>query len=85
MPKYKIIFAPTAEKQFMNLTRIVQIRIAQAITKLAENPFLGKQLKGQLREYRSYRVGDYRVIYFIRHHKVQIEIIRVAHRNRVYK
>ena len=85
MPKYKIIFAPTAEKQFMNLTRIVQTRIAQAITKLAENPFLGKQLKGQLREYRSYRVGDYRVIYFIRHHKVQIEIIRVAHRNRVYK
>ncbi|MFH1830005.1 MAG: type II toxin-antitoxin system mRNA interferase toxin, RelE/StbE family [Pseudomonadota bacterium] len=85
MRKYKIIFAPIAEKQFMQLTRVVRIRVAQAIAKLADEPFLGKQLKGQLKDYRSYRVGDYRVIYFIRHHQIQVEIIRVAHRKEAYK
>lgn len=85
MRKYKIVFAPTAEKQFMQLTKVVRIRVAQAIAKLAHDPILGKRLKGQLADYRSYRVGDYRVVYYIRRQKVQIEIIRVAHRRDVYK
>ena len=85
MRKYKIVFAPTAEKQFLRLAKFVRIRIARAITKLGDDPFLGKQLKGQLKDYRSYRVGDYRIVYFIRHKKVQVEIIRVAHRKDVYK
>ena len=84
MPNYKIVFAPTAEKQFLNLTKTVQLRVANAIAKLAKDPFLGKQLHGQLRDYRSFRIGDYRVIYYIRQQMVQIEIIRVAHRREVY-
>jgi mRNA interferase RelE/StbE len=83
--KYRIVFAPTAAKQFMQLSKIVRIRVAQGIAKLAVDPFLGKVLKGQLKEYRSYRIGDYRIVYFIRQHKVRIEIIRVAHRKDVYK
>ena len=85
MAKYKIVFAPTAERQFLKLDKFVRIRMAHAISKLAFNPHLGKQLKGELCEYRSYRVGDYRVIYFIRRQCVQIEIIRIAHRREVYK
>lgn len=85
MAKYKITFAPTAERQFMKFPKLVRVRIATAIAKLADNPFLGKQLKAQLREYRSYRVGNYRVIYFIRRKEIQVEIIRVAHRKEVYK
>ena len=69
----------------MRLPKIAKLRVAQAIAKLAENPSLGKQLKGELQEYRSYRVGDYRVIYYIRQQKIQIEIIRVDHRKSVYK
>ena len=85
MAKYKIVFAPMAEKQFLKLDRPVQVRIAHAIAKLTDDPHLGKQLKGELGGYRSYRVGDYRVIYFIRQTQIQIEIIRVAHRREVYK
>lgn len=85
MHKYKIVFAPTAERQFMRLSRIVRIRVAQAIAKLAMNPFLGKQLRGELKDYRSQRVGDWRVVYFIRHQIIQIEIIRIAHRREVYR
>lgn len=85
MRKYKIVFAPTAEKQFIQLTKSVRIRVARAIAKLSNDPFLGKQLRGELREYRSFRAGDWRIVYFIRHRLIQVEIIRVAHRREVYK
>ncbi|MBU4484443.1 type II toxin-antitoxin system RelE/ParE family toxin [bacterium] len=85
MNRYKIVFAPIAEKQLMRLGKIVRIRVVRAIAKLATDPFLGKQLKGELKEYRSFRVGDYRVVYFIRKQKIQIEIIRVSHRREVYR
>lgn len=85
MPKYQIVFAPTAARQFERLDKPVRIRVTSAIAKLCDDPFLGKLLKGELEEYRSYRVGDYRVIYFIRHEIVQVEIIRVAHRREVYR
>lgn len=82
--KFSIIFAPTAAKQFERLDKGVRLRVASAIAKLASDPFLGKQLKGELREYRSYRIGDYRVVYFFRPHPAQVEILRVAHRREVY-
>lgn len=85
MPKYRVVFSPTAEKQLLALTKIVRIRVAQAIAKLAFDPFLGKRLKAELKDYWSYRIGDYRVIYFVRQSAIQIEIIRVAHRREVYR
>lgn len=85
MAKYKIVFAPSAEKQLLKLPRATRIRLAHAISKLALDPLLGKPLKGELQEYRSYRVGDFRVIYFFRQRKIQIEIIRVAHRREAYR
>ena len=81
---YPIIFAPTAAKQFKKLDSSIQFRIEHALTKLSTSPFLGKILKGELRDYRSYRVGDYRIIYFLRKSFIQIEIIRIAHRREVY-
>lgn len=83
--RYKIVFVHMAEKQFSKLDRPIQLRIASAIAKLVTEPFLGKLLKGEFKEYRSLRVGDWRVIYLIRHLQIQIEIIRVAHRREVYE
>ena len=85
MAKYRIVFAPTAERQFLGLPKVVRLRVAQAIAKLASDPSIGKQLKAELKDYRSFRVGDYRVIYFVRRNLVQVEIIRVAHRKESYR
>ncbi len=85
MTHYNIVFSPTAEKQLLKLPKFIATKIASAIAKLASEPLLGKRLKGELGEYRSYRIGDYRVIYYIRKEKIQIEIIRVAHRKEVYR
>lgn len=85
MIHYKIVFSPTAEKQLLKLPQYIATKVASAIAKLSAEPLLGKQLKGELGEYRSYRIGNYRVIYYIRREKIQIEIIRVAHRKEVYR
>ena len=42
----------------------------------------GKTLRRSLKNYRKLRVGDYRVIFRIEEHKVQIFVIQ--HRSRVY-
>ncbi|MBN1283325.1 MAG: type II toxin-antitoxin system RelE/ParE family toxin [Proteobacteria bacterium] len=85
MARYTIVFAPAAERQFMALPTLVRPRVAHAIAKLADDPLLGKQLKAELSDYRSFRVGDYRVIYFIRKNVVQVEIIRISHRKEAYR
>jgi len=69
----------------MRLGKLIRLRIAAAIAKLASDPFLGKNLKGELKDYRSYRVGDYRVIYMVKRQRVLVEIIRVAHRREAYR
>ncbi len=83
--RFKIIFAPTAERQFLRLNKLVRVRIAAAVAKLADQPLLGKLLKGQLREYRSYRVGDYRIVYYIKQREVLVHIVTIAHRRDVYR
>ena len=51
-----------------------------------ENPRQhGKALKGELKDYWRYRIGDYRLLADIDDEKVCIFAIKVAHRKDVYK
>jgi mRNA interferase RelE/StbE len=45
----------------------------------------GKVLKGKLREYWRYRVGDYRIICKIQDSELVVLILRIAHRKDVYE
>ena len=56
-----------------------------AIDRLAENPFAGSALKGELRGLRRIRVGDYRVLYEVREHELVVLVLRAAHRREVYR
>ena len=46
---------------------------------------LGKALSGELGEYWRYRVGPYRVLATIEDDALRILVVRVAHRNSVYR
>jgi len=61
------------------------VRIVTAIDRLAENPFLGNALKGELRGLRRLRVGDYRVVYELRDDMLVVLVVRVAHRREAYR
>ncbi|OGQ36980.1 MAG: hypothetical protein A3F16_03825 [Deltaproteobacteria bacterium RIFCSPHIGHO2_12_FULL_43_9] len=80
-----MFFAPTAAKQLAKFSPEIRTRLLNAISKLSTSPFLGKRLKGDLGDYYSYRVGNYRVVYLVRQREIQVEIVRVAHRKEVYK
>jgi mRNA interferase RelE/StbE len=83
-PEYKrIVFSPTARKQFLNLDKQVQIRIKTGIQKLAIVPPQGdiSKLKGREDQYRL-RIGDWRIIFRLTD---IVEIITILPRGQAYK
>jgi mRNA interferase RelE/StbE len=53
---------------------------------LTQDPIkLGARLKGSLKGFRRYRIGEYRVIYAIDHAGKKIIILNVNHRKQIYK
>jgi len=60
-------------------------RLEAALTILSLDPREGKPLKGELREYWSFRVAIYRIIYTIRDEGVSVAVVRIQHRKEVYE
>ena len=84
MSKYRVIFNPSAEKEFARLEKQDQARILKATAKLEDNPRPAgcKKLKGSPNW--RFRAGDFRVIYEVVERTVQINIVKVGHRSTVY-
>lgn len=88
MPIYNIEFTASAARTYDKLfrsQRSIAEHILKAIEELKTQPTLGKKLMGELKDYRSLRVGDYRIIYIIIEHKILIEIVNIGHRREIYR
>ncbi len=87
--KYKIFFDKNADKQLKKIDKTQQRIIVNWIIKNLENTddprVFGKSLKGNLKDYWRYRVGDYRIIAEINDAEVKILIIEIGHRKDIYK
>lgn len=83
---YEVKFSKGAKKQFRKLPLDVQERIQTKINDLAIEPRLNgvKKLQGDDNSYRV-RVGDYRVIYELDDDVLIVTVIKVGHRNEIYK
>lgn len=81
---YRVIVKPSAEKEISRLPVAHELRIRDAIFALAANPFLGKKLEGEYKQYYSIRVWPYRIIYSIHKKELIVIVIRVGHRQGVY-
>ena len=82
---YSIRIKGSAARELEKVTQPDRLRIVNAIDLLAENPFLGNVLKGDLRGLRRLRLGDYRVLYEARRDDLVVLVVRVAHRREVYR
>lgn len=84
---WKIEFTPGAEKDLAKLDRTEAGRIVRFLReRVAPDPMAsGKPLKGQLREFWRYRIGDYRVLARIRNDRLLVLVVRIGHRKNVYK
>ncbi len=86
MPEYSVQFLPSAAKEFKKLPVAVKQRISVQIDalRLDPRPPGTKALQGGNGQLRI-RIGDYRVIYRIQDEQLTVLILKVGHRNKIYK
>ncbi len=86
MASYKIEWKSSAVKELRTLPKAVIAEIVERVTSLADDPFpFGvEKLAGAEHIYRI-RFSSYRVIYTVSRDSLLVEIVRVGHRQSVYK
>ena len=85
---YHIELAPNAYNFLEKLVKSqknMADRLKAAIDELRNSPHLGKKLAGELRDFRSLRVGDYRILYIVVENKILIQIVKIGHRRDIYR
>ena len=86
--KYKVVYEKRAIKSLSKIDKGQQALIISWIEKNlvdTEDPKKhGKSLKGNLKEYWRYRIGNYRVLADIDDKYIKIIIFSIGHRKEVY-
>ena len=82
---YQIILSRTAEEDLSKIDKKYKPHIFAALFDLRKEPFSGKKLKGKFQDCYSLRVGIYRIIYKIYKKELEILVIRIGHRQGIYK
>ncbi len=81
---YRIVYKKSVHRDLKKLGKAEASSILDQLEKdLSDQPDVYPILKGQFTGLRKYRIGDYRVIFFIRDEEVII--LRIGHRKDVYK
>ncbi len=81
---YSIIFSDLAKKQFSKLNTEIKERVVAVIKRCRIRPYTYvKKIIGST-HYRL-RAGDYRIVVDIKDNKLEIIVIEIDHRKRIYK
>ena len=83
--RYAIRIRASAARELQRIERSDRERLIAAIDRLAENPFAGSALKGELRGLRRIRVGDYRLLYEVRDRELVVLVLRATRRREAYR
>ncbi len=84
---YKVVLTKKAKTFYKNADPILAKKIAKGFQILEQTPYQHpniKALKGQLKGYYRYRVGDYRILYEVNDQMIQVIVIKIAHRSEIY-
>ncbi len=85
MPAKSFVFANRVDKELSKLPLKIQKRAIRAFEAIQENPVVGIKLHGELGDYYKSRVGDYRIVYFFDSKPSRISVVKIEHRQGVYK
>lgn len=78
-PKVRSDFRKIASRQAIDILDVIDL-------KLAKDPkYYGKPLKRTLKNFRSLRVGNYRIVYTVKDKKLTVLILIVGNRDKVYQ
>ena len=82
---YQVVLARSTEKDLNRVASAHEPHIFAALLDLRKDPFLGKQLKGKFKHCYSLRVWPYRIIYRIYKKDLVVFVIRIGHRQGIYR
>jgi len=82
---YNVIVLKKVQKELNKLNSKIYARIYAALEGIAANPFIGKNLAGEYAHLWSHRVWPYRIIYDIQQKELIVLVVKVGHRQGVYK
>lgn len=77
-------YAASAARALRRLDPQVRRRVRAALEALADDPERGKPLQLTLKGLRSWRTGDFRIVYRIVRDQIEILVIATGHRREVY-
>ncbi len=82
---YTVVFLRVFLKQFRRLRGDMERRVRARIEELAENPYLGLRLVGELEGFWKDRIGQYRIVYKMDEKNKTIIFYDVDLRKKVYE
>ena len=85
MEFYKVIFTKSVKKDFRKIPKLEVSKILNEIEELAKNPRSSKSKKLKGEKLYRWRVGNYRVIYDIQDNVMLIFVLKLGHRNDIYR
>jgi len=74
-----------ANKNASKLPLKIHNKIDLVFDIIKENPLIGVKLHGELEGYYKHRVGDYRIVYTFDSKKSLVTVVKIEHRQGVYK
>lgn len=81
---YQLRVEPSALKSLNRIPERDRQRIIASLAGIKKDPFDGKALEGELKGVRSWRVGEYRILYRILKYELLIIVIRIGPRQGIY-
>ncbi len=82
---YNIVIEKKAEKFLRSLDQSVRMRVAEDVYSLGTRFMDGKRLSGSLKNVRSFRSGDYRIVYSVDFRKELVKIHQIGDRKDIYR
>ena len=81
---YKVVLPGRVANDLSRIQKKYRDQVYVTLKGLEKSPFLGKKLWGQYKNYRSVRVGEYRIIYQVRASELVVLIIKIGNRQGIY-
>ena len=81
---WSLRYAASAARSLKKLDPQIRRRVRNALVELSADPERGKPLQLTLKGLRSWRTGDFRIVYRVVHDRIEILVVAIGHRRDVY-
>jgi mRNA-degrading endonuclease RelE of RelBE toxin-antitoxin system len=85
-PKYTVVLSRQAEHFYKKLDVKIKAKVQECLISLEEDAYLGKRLRGDLKENYSLRVGKkLRIVYTVSDQDSTVYVVAIGPRKNIYQ